>query len=228
VPPVGEIVDSTAKCIAPREAVETILNSPFSQGVGGGIGTFGLAGLCSASNRIGDYLSETTGNGLPFEQFFGFNYDPLLAYDPNLSPIDVLGGTAPRSGAPNGGQGFAADMGGKELPNSPHLTFNVGAQYTLFLDAFELTLRGDYYRQSGSYARVYNTEYDRLRGWDNANLAITLENRDWDLTLQAYVKNVFDNTPITDSFTNSDDTGLTTNVFTLDPRIIGFSIAKSF
>ncbi|RHW18581.1 TonB-dependent receptor [Sphingomonas gilva] len=218
-------VQVPSNCIAPREAVETIVGSFL----GPDIGTFGLAGLCSASNRIGDYITETVGGGgLPFDALYRFVYDPLLPYDPNLSPIDVLGGTAPRSGAPNGGQGFYADLGGNELPNSPHLTFNVGAQYTFFLDAFELTFRGDYYRQSESFARVYNTEYDRLRGWDNANLAVTLENRDWDLVLQAYVKNVFDNTPITDAFTNSDDTGLTTNVFTLDPRIIGFSVMKRF
>jgi len=49
-----------------------------------------------------------------------------------------------------------------------------------------------------------------------------------DLTFEAYVKNVFNSTPLTDAFLNSDDTGLTTNVFTLDPRIIGFSIAKRF
>ncbi len=222
-------VQVPSNCIAPREAVEAIVGSPLSQGAGGGLGTFGLAGLCSASNRIGDFLAETnSGGGLPLDQFFGFNYDPLLPYDPNLSTIDVLGGTAPRSGAPNGGQGFAAPLGGNKLPNSPHLTFNIGAQYSFFFDAFELTLRGDYYRQSGSYARVYNTEYDRLRGWDNANLSVTLENSDWGLTVQAYVKNLFNNTPITDSFTNSDDTGLTANIFTLDPRIVAFSIAKKF
>ncbi len=114
------------------------------------------------------------------------------------------------------------------LPNSPRLTLNVGAQYSLFLDEWKLTLRGDYYRQGPSYARVYNTAYDRLRGWDNANLAFTLENAKWDMTAQFYVKNVFNGTPITDAFTNSDDTGLTTNVFTLEPRIFGFRLAKRF
>ena len=119
-------------------------------------------------------------------------------------------------------------MSGNELPNAPHLTVNVGAQYIFFFDDWELTLRGDYYRQSESWARVYNTEYDRLEAWDNANLAVTLENVVWDLTAQFYVKNVFDNAPITDAFTNSDDTGLTTNVFTLDPRIFGFRLGKRF
>ena len=34
-----------------------------------------------------------------------------------------------------------------------------------------------------------------------------------------YVKNVFDATAITGDFLNSDDTGLTTNVFLTDPRL---------
>lgn len=46
--------------------------------------------------------------------------------------------------------------------------------------------------------------------------------------MQAYVKNVFDDAPIVDAFTNSDDTGLTTNVFTLDPRLFAVRLTKSF
>src|SRR3546814_8631004 len=84
-------------------------------------------------------------------------------------------------------------LGGNELPNSPRLTFNLGAQYTAFIDGgdWELTFRGDYYRQSKSFARVYNTEYDRLKAWDNLNLAVTLARPADDFALQLYVKNVF-------------------------------------
>ncbi|WP_448140639.1 TonB-dependent receptor domain-containing protein [Sphingopyxis fribergensis] len=128
----------------------------------------------------------------------------------------------------NNGAGFYADLSGNELPNSPHTTFNLGAQYTVPAGDWEMTLRGDYYRQSGSYARVYNLESDRLRGWDNVNLSLTVERPSDDLVFQAYVKNVFNKTPITDAFLNSDSTGMTTNVFTLDPRIIGFSVRKGF
>lgn len=88
--------------------------------------------------------------------------------------------------------------------------------------------RGVHRRQSESYARVYNTEYDRLKGWDNTNLSVTLTRPKSDLSFQFYVKNVFNNAPITDFFTNSDDAGLSTNVFTLDPRIFGFNISKRF
>jgi len=129
----------------------------------------------------------------------------------------------------NRGAGFFADLSGNELPNAPHLTFNIGAQYTFrFEGGWEATLRGDYYRQGESYARVYNLESDRLRGWDNANISLTIERPEDDLTFQVYVKNVFDDTPITDAFLNSDSTGMTTNVFTLDPRLIGVSVTKGF
>ncbi|MOA62490.1 hypothetical protein D3C78_1879220 [compost metagenome] len=48
------------------------------------------------------------------------------------------------------------------------------------------------------------------------------------LAVSAYVKNLFDDAPIVDAFTNSDDSGLTTNVFTLDPRIIAVNVSLRF
>jgi len=193
-----------SNCIAPRKHVETILNSPFVDD----LGLPALAALCGGS-PIGTFNTDVP--GVPLSRFFGFTYNPLTE-------------------APNGGRGFYADLEGNELPNSPRFTFNIGAQYTFFVDQgdWELTFRGDYYRQSESFARVYNTEYDRLKGWDNTNLSVTLARPKSDLTFQFYVKNVFNNSPITDFFTNSDDAGLSTNVFTLDPRIFGFNISKRF
>ncbi len=129
----------------------------------------------------------------------------------------------------NGGAGLKDDLGGNELPNSPRWTANIGAQYTIDLDPdWSATIRGDAYWQAKSWARVYNSNpYDRLKSWTNFNLSLRVDGPE-DLTFEAYVKNVFNKSPITDAFLNSDDTGLTTNVFTLDPRIIGFSIAKKF
>lgn len=196
-----------SNCIAPREIVENILSNPVTQF---GVGLNALQALCGGSKEMGTFDPSIT-DGLPLYQFYGFEYNPI-------------------TDAPNGGRGFFADLEGNELPNAPRLTFNIGAQYTIPIDNgdWELTLRGDYYRQSKSFARVYNSAYDRLKGWDNVNLAVTLMRPDDELTFQFYVKNVFNKSPITDFFTNSDDTGLSTNVFTLDPRIFGFSIAKRF
>jgi outer membrane receptor protein involved in Fe transport len=129
----------------------------------------------------------------------------------------------------NGGAGLYTDLSSNELPNSPRWTVNLGAQYTIpFEGDWSATIRGDGYWQAKSWARVYNLNpYDRLRAWTNFNISLRVDGPD-DLSIEAYVKNVFNSTPITDAFLNSDDSGLTTNVFTLDPRIIGFSIAKKF
>lgn len=194
-----------SNCIAPTRHVEAILNNEFW---GEAFALIGLQALCSGSARTGSW-SPSYPSQLPLYQFYGFTYDALTE-------------------APNGGRGFEADLGGNELPNAPNWTANIGAQYTFFVDDWNLTLRGDYYRQGASYARVYNTEYDRLRAWDNVNVSLTLEKPSAGLVLQAYVKNLFDKTPITDTFTNSDDTGLTANVFTLDPRLIAVSLSKRF
>ncbi|MBB5705213.1 TonB-dependent receptor domain-containing protein [Sphingopyxis panaciterrulae] len=129
----------------------------------------------------------------------------------------------------NGGAGFYTELEGNELPNSPRWTVNLGAEYTIPFDGdWSATIRGDGYWQAKSWARVYNLNpYDRLRDWTNFNISLRVDGPD-DLSVEAYVKNVFNSTPITDAFLNSDDSGLTTNVFTLDPRIIGFSISKKF
>ena len=159
---------------------------------------------------VGGGLGGVFGNGIT-DPKTGQKYDP--ANYPEL----------------NGGAGLYTDLSGNELPNSPHWTVNVGAEYTIpFNDGWSATVRGDGYWQDKSWARVYNLNpYDRLRAWTNFNISLRVDGPD-DLSIEAYVKNVFNSTPITDAFLNSDDSGLTTNVFTLDPRIIGFSIAKKF
>ena len=126
-------------------------------------------------------------------------------------------------------EGTAANLSGNELPNSPHLTASVGAQYTWdFADGWSATLRGDYYRQSKQYTRVYNTAYDQLRSWNNANITLKIEKPEWGLQIDAYVKNLSNKTPITDAYTTDDSSGLFTNLITLEPRLYGVSLQKSF
>jgi outer membrane receptor protein involved in Fe transport len=203
-------IQQASNCIAPTALVEQWLQYRNSNPSEAGVVNLGITGFCpfpatqsiGAGFKPGDFNSDVS----------GIVYDPLTYADVGQNP----------------GRGFAADLGGNELPNAPHWTFNIGGQYTLPVGDWDLTLRGDCYRQGKSFARVYNTISDRLHSWDNANIAITLARADADRAYQLYVKNLFDDAPITDAFINSDDSGLTTNVFTLDPRIIGFSISKGF
>ncbi len=141
---------------------------------------------------------------------------------------DVYGGFDPLT-APNNGEGFDKDLGGNELPNAPHFTVSAGAQFSMPLTSdWAGTLRGDFYWQDNSWARVFNDDpYDRIHGYTNLNLAIILTSQSgWQVML--YDKNVFNKTAITGTFLNSDDTGLTTNVFLTDPKLIGVRITKKW
>jgi hypothetical protein len=128
------------------------------------------------------------------------------------------------------GEGFFKELGGKELPNAPHITATITADYTLPLPSdWLMTLHTDLYYQSEAWARIFNTPgYDKLKAYSNVNLAAIFTNDDAGWKVMAYVKNVFDKTNITGAFLNSDDSGLTTNVFMTEPRLYGLRVSKDF
>ena len=151
-------------------------------------------------------------------------FDPVSA-DPN-APANVNGGLGL---TPNNGEGFDKNLSGNKLPNAPPFTVSFGSQYTIPLTPdWAGTLRGDYYWQDYSWARVFNDNpYDRLRGYTNVNLSLIFTNQNgWQVML--YDKNIFNTTAITGDFLNSDDSGLTTNVFLTDPKLIGIRVTKNW
>ena len=150
-------------------------------------------------------------------------------YDP-VSPdaLNPYGGVN-YGPAPNNGEGFSKPLGGNQLPNAPHFTVSLSGDYTMPVsEDWAATLHGDFYWQSQSFARVFNDRpYDKLRGYSTTNLALILTSASgWQV--MGYVKNVFDVTAITGDFLNSDDSGLTTNVFLTDPRLYGVRITKNW
>jgi len=171
--------------------------------------------------EIGDISGHTT-RPISVPGYIG--YDPL-SVDPN-APVNVNNGLGL---PPNGGEGFAKNLSGNELPNAPKFTVSAGAQYTMPLSAdWAGTLRGDFYWQDASWARVWNDDpYDRIHGYTNLNLALIFTSQSgWQVML--YDKNVFNTTAITGTFLNSDDTGLTTNAFLTDPKLIGVRVTKNW
>lgn len=130
--------------------------------------------------------------------------------------------------APNNGQGFYKNLSGNELPNAPHYTVSLTADYTVPLSPdWAATLHSDYYWQSHSWARVFNAVNDKINGYSTLNLALILnDSSGWQV--MGYVKNILDVTAITGTFLNSDDTGLTTNIFLTDPRLFGVRVSKHF
>ncbi len=151
-------------------------------------------------------------------------------YAPDPDPVNLPGypGFDPYA-APNNGEGFDKDLGGNQMPNAPHFTASLTADFTMPVSAnWAGTIHGDFYWQSQSFARVFNDRpYDKLRGYSNVNLALILTDASgWQV--MGYVKNVFDTTAITGAFLNSDDTALTTNIFVTDPRLYGVRVTKTF
>ena len=207
----------TSNCVVPAELVRSALENGT---------TFG--GQPVPPSLIGTSMILTA--FCPAGNIIGGNYTGIAAPGATDTFGLVTGETFnATTDAPNGGAGFFADVSGNELPNSPRFTAAVGAQYSFDMgSAWRTTVRMDHYIQGKSFARIYNTEYDRLKSWQNTNLSVWTSNEQWGVTVEGYVKNLFDETPITGTFLNSDDTGLTTNIFTLDPRLVGVSITKQF
>jgi outer membrane receptor protein involved in Fe transport len=222
----------SSNCILPAYVVATgIANdlSPaiynYGQGVqlpGGGSAQGAVASACQTAYDA--QLDPLTG--------LTYHKDPIVS-----AGQGTLYGAAPPAGyvgfnpatAPNNGQGFDKDIGGNDLPNTPPLTVSAGAQYTVPLSSdWAGTLRADYYWQDYSWARIFNDNpYDRLRGYTNVNLSLILTSQNgWQVML--YDKNVFNTTDITGAFLNSDDSGLTTNIFTTDPKLIGIRVTKNW
>jgi outer membrane receptor protein involved in Fe transport len=214
---VKPFVTQTSNCILPKSVVAAGLHYHGLQDPGPGQ----VMLMCGAA--YGLHVDPLT--GLPYTP------DPTQIYfNGSISDADL--GTYPGFNpltAPNNGEGFAKDLSGHELPNAPPFTVAFGAQYTIPLSSdWAGTLRGDYYWQDYSWARIFNDNpYDRLRGYTNVNLTLILTSQNgWQVML--YDKNIFNTTAITGTFLNSDDSGLTTNVFLTDPKLLGIRVTKNW
>jgi outer membrane receptor protein involved in Fe transport len=163
----------------------------------------------------------------------GWSTDPAM-YPGLVWPGGVVGSTAypgwdPMT-APNGGEGIMKPLGGNELPNAPQWTATITADYTLPLpNDWLATLHTDLHWQAESWWRVFNDhEYNKLDEYFTMNLAAIFTNEERGWNIMAYIKNVTDETAITGAFLNSDDTGLTTNVFLTEPRLYGLRVTKAW
>ena len=187
---------------------------------------------CVIPEYVANVLIISRGLSVACLASYNQNHDPVTnaAYNPNTNVAKYPGyvGFDP-STAPNGGQGFDKDISGNQLPNTPHFTLSMGAQYTMPIsDAWAASLRSDFYWQSDSFARVFNDRpYDQIRGYTNLNFTLILTNQNgWQV--MGYLKNALNTTAITGAFLNSDDSALTTNIFVTDPRLFGFRVTKNW
>jgi outer membrane receptor protein involved in Fe transport len=204
---------TTSNCIAKTSdlaVAQTIINTP---------GHFGLP-------------NPSTASGGAISPLFG-SYNYYLS----CSGLQVLAAIQ-NSGVPLGlstsstsaitREGFAVDLKGKELPYAPKFTVSFGAQYTWVMGDWAVTPRADYYWQDQQYSRIYNSAHDQLDAYSIVNLSLVVENQSAGWLLQAYVKNLGDDSSVQASYVTDDSSGLFTNIQITDPRLYGVSITKSF
>jgi iron complex outermembrane receptor protein len=217
---VKPVVTAASNCILPTYVVAALLEEQAAKS-GSGAGTEG----CQVAYNV--QLDPVT--GLPYTQnpsqsaglsccFAG----PIPTGYPGFNPNALVNGLSN-----NNGEGFAKNLAGHALPNAPPLTVSLGGEYSLPVNEdWIATFRTDFYWQADSWARIFNDNpYDRIDGYTNVNLALILTSANgWQV--MGYVKNVFNVTAITGDFLNSDDSGLTTNVFLTDPRLYGIRVTK--
>ncbi|MDB5429181.1 MAG: TonB-dependent receptor, partial [Caulobacter sp.] len=198
-------------------------------------------------NLASGYLNTEISKGTSIDVFNRTQGDPTLIVVKSSSasncvvPLAVAQGTLGVANAINNPfpllgicanalatDGIAVNLKGKELPNSPHWTLSLGAQYTLdFGSGWSATLRGDYYKQTKTFSRIYNSVPDQIDGWDNVNVTFTVADSNG-LAFEAFVKNATDEKAITDTYLTDDSSGLYRNAFYTEPRTYGFAVSKKW
>ena len=120
--------------------------------------------------------------------------------------------------------GVPINLDGNELPHAPRHTIKLGLSHTWNTGPSALlTLRWDYYWQSASYAREFNTVGDEIDSWGQHNVSLIYESGgNW--SARAWIRNVQDKEIVTGKYLTSDTSGFFRNYFLTEPRIYGISV----
>ena len=125
--------------------------------------------------------------------------------------------------------GVEANLHGNHMPNTPEMTFNIGAQYTFDLgENYQLVPRFDFYWKGRSYAQYFNAPTDRVPSWYTANAQVTLNSEDDNWYARAWATNLFDGKQVTGSYVTDPSSGLFTNLFVEQPRMYGITLGARF
>lgn len=153
-----------------------------------------------------------------------------LVNDLQSGAIVVAPGAAHPLFNPCGGRssGIEKDLTGNELPNAPKLSAALSLQYNFNIADWASALRFDYSWKDKTYTSVFNSINYELDSWDNANASLTMHNYDMGLSLQFFVKNLFDDDTIVNHGPGSEGVGQTRGLTLLDPRIWGLAMTYQF
>ncbi|HEV2653086.1 MAG TPA: TonB-dependent receptor [Rhizomicrobium sp.] len=125
--------------------------------------------------------------------------------------------------------GVGKNIKGNEIPNAPPITLSVGVQYDFDLDSgYHVVPRVDAYWKGAMWGRVFHDESDRIASSYNLDLQVQVNAPDGKWYVQAYMKNVTNNTNETGEYLASPSSGLYTNLFLDDPQTFGVRLGANF
>ena len=126
--------------------------------------------------------------------------------------------------------GIEVDLDGNDLPASPPHSLRFGAVYTqpTSFGSGTIDYRLDYYWQSESYAREFNTVGDEIEAWGQVNASMTYRNSSDSFMASLWVRNLADSENVTGHYLTSDTSGFFRNYFLTEPRIAGLTLRVSF
>ena len=120
------------------------------------------------------------------------------------------------------------DLDGNELQQAPEFTVSLGAEYRHFFDnGMSLAVRLDYYWQDEFYSTTFNRPQDRINAWDIWNAQATLRGKEDRWFARAFVQNIENDDNITGTYQTDPSSGLFTNAFFVEPRLMGVTVGVS-
>ncbi len=147
--------------------------------------------------------------------------------------FSICGVLTAAAAAPTSGvqvlDGVPVNVRGNALPQAPTYKFAVGAQYTIDLfNGMSFVPRVDLNYTGGIYASIFNTNIDRVQGYEVINAQVQLNARDDRFFIRGFVQNLTNNNAITGQYVTDQSSGLFTNVFTIEPRRYGVAAGFKF
>ena len=187
-----------------------------------GTNTTGAISVCSVLAQLasGTVTPAATGLGalqIGLRQAFGVPTGAL-----------PFGFTTNNNGTVSLPDGIPVNLAGNQLPNAPMVKFTAGVQHTLPLGEFNLVTRADLNYTGEYFARSFNRDIDRIRGYEVVNVSVQLNAPDDRFFLRGFVQNLTGNNAVTGQYVTDASTGLFTNVFTLEPRRYGVAAGFKF
>lgn len=183
------------------------------------------------TNGTGAAITDNTDakvTGAEFE-FVAAPIDGFLA-NLNFSFLDTeVTGQIDTADSSQGSSAGLVDIKGNSLPYAPEKSIQLGLQYThLVFDGWELTYRAQTYWQDEFFARVYNSETDKLSSWQQTDFSIALADIYGDWEIEAFVKNIDNDDSVTGLTVENSLAGRFRLPAVLDPRQSGVRVSYRF